>query len=286
MGVLGMNRRNTECILDLNPRARFPLVDGKKQMRDLCVKMGVPTPDLYALVAAHSALRHLPRLLAGRDDFVIKPNRGAGGRGVLVIVRRDGADFVRHNGQRLGTIEVTQHVSSIISGLFSLGGRADEALLQQRVVPDAAFERISFQGTADVRVIVYRGVPAMAMLRLPTRESGGRANLHQGAIGAGVELESGRTTRAVLRNRTTERHPDTGASVVGFAVPYWPQILEMSQRVSDATGLGYVGVDVVVDRRRGPLLLEANARPGLAIQIANGAGLVSRLEEIDRELEA
>jgi alpha-L-glutamate ligase-like protein len=285
MGVLGMNRRNTECILDLNPRARFPLVDGKKQMRDLCVKMGVPTPDLYALVAAHSALRHLPRLLAGRDDFVIKPNRGAGGRGVLVIVRRDGADFVRHNGQRLGTIEVTQHVSSIISGLFSLGGRADEALLQQRVVPDAAFERISFQGTADVRVIVYRGVPAMAMLRLPTRESGGRANLHQGAIGAGVELESGRTTRAVLRNRTTERHPDTGASVVGFAVPYWPQILEMSQRVSDATGLGYVGVDVVVDRRRGPLLLEANARPGLAIQIANGAGLLSRLEEIDRELE-
>ncbi len=254
-------------------------------MRDLCVKMGVPTPDLYALVAAHSALRHLPRLLAGRDDFVIKPNRGAGGRGVLVIVRRDGADFVRHNGQRLGTIEVTQHVSSIISGLFSLGGRADEALLQQRVVPDAAFERISFQGTADVRVIVYRGVPAMAMLRLPTRESGGRANLHQGAIGAGVELESGRTTRAVLRNRTTERHPDTGASVVGFAVPYWPQILEMSQRVSDATGLGYVGVDVVVDRRRGPLLLEANARPGLAIQIANGAGLLSRLEEIDRELE-
>src|SRR6516225_10118561 len=155
-GVLGMNRRNTECILDRNPRARFPLVDGKKQMRDLCVAMAVPTPDLYALVAAHSALRHLPRLLAARDDFVIKPNRGAGGRGVLVVVGRDGPDFVRHNDQKLGAVEVTQHVSSIISGLFSLGGRADEALLQQRVVPDAAFERISFQGTADVRVIVYR----------------------------------------------------------------------------------------------------------------------------------
>jgi alpha-L-glutamate ligase-like protein len=259
-------------------------VDGKKQMRDLCVAMAVPTPDLYALVAAHSALRHLPRLLAARDDFVIKPNRGAGGRGVLVVVGRDGPDFVRHNGQRLSEVEVRQHVSSIISGLFSLGGRADEALLQQRVVPDPAFERISFQGTADVRVIVYRGAPAMAMLRLPTRESGGRANLHQGAIGVGVDLKTGRTTRAVLRNRATERHPDTGNSVVGFAVPYWSEILEMSRRVSEATGLGYVGVDVVVDRRRGPLLLEANARPGLAIQIANGDGLLRRLAEIDREL--
>jgi alpha-L-glutamate ligase-like protein len=259
-------------------------VDGKKQMRDLCVGMGVPTPDLYAVVAAHSALWHLPRLLAGRDDFVIKPNRGAGGRGVLVIVGRDGPGFVRHNGQRLSAVELTQHVSSIISGLFSLGGRADEALLQQRIVPDPAFERISFQGTADVRVIVYRGVPAMAMLRLPTKESGGRANLHQGAIGAGVDLKAGHTTRAVQRNRATDYHPDTGASVVGFSVPYWSDILEMSRRVSEATGLGYVGVDVVVDRRRGPLLLEVNARPGLAIQIANGAGLVNRLEEIDRDL--
>src|SRR5437763_2097033 len=86
MGVLGMNRRNTECILDLNPRSCFPRVDGKKQMRDLCLQIGVPTPDVYALVAAHSALRHLPRLLARHADFVIKPNRGAGGRGVLVIV--------------------------------------------------------------------------------------------------------------------------------------------------------------------------------------------------------
>src|SRR5262249_43997002 len=151
--------RNTECILDLNPRARFPLVDGKKRMRDLCLSIGVPTPDLYALVTAHSALRHLPRLLERRDSFVIKPHRGAGGRGVLVIVGREGPLFVRHNGTRMALGDVHQHVSSIISGLFSLGGRTDEALLQQRVVPDAAIERISYQGTADVRVIVYRNVP-------------------------------------------------------------------------------------------------------------------------------
>src|SRR5262249_25511009 len=162
---------NTECILDLNPRRCFPAVDSKMTMRDLCVAMGVPTPDVYALIKSVSALRHLPRLLAARDDFVIKPNRGSGGRGVLVITSRPGAagpPVVRHNGQPLDLGEIHQHVSSIISGLYSLGGRADEALLQQRVAPDPAFLRISFQGTADVRMIVYKGVPAMAMLRLPT----------------------------------------------------------------------------------------------------------------------
>jgi alpha-L-glutamate ligase-like protein len=122
------------------------------------------------------------------------------------------------------------------------------------------------------------------MLRLPTKQSGGRANLHQGAIGAGVDLATGRTCRAVIRNRAADRHPDTGNSVVGFPVPHWPQVLEMSRQVSRAVGMGYIGADIVLDEREGPLLLEANARPGLAIQIANGAGLVSRLEAVDRQI--
>jgi alpha-L-glutamate ligase-like protein len=251
-------------------------------MRDLCRTIGVPTPEVYAILAAHSALRHLPRLLAGRAEFVFKPNRGAGGRGILVVIGRDGDAFVRHNGERLTFGAVQQHVSSILSGLFSLGGRPDQALIQQRVVPDPVFANISYQGTPDIRVVLYRHVAIMAMIRLPTQQSGGRANLHQGAIGAGVDLQTGITTHAVIRNCATAAHPDTGVTVLGVQVPYWPQILDMSRRVSEAVGLGYLGVDIVLDRRLGPQLLEANARPGLAIQIANGAGLIPRFAEVDR----
>lgn len=284
-GVLGMNARNTECILDLNPRGQFPLVDGKRKMHDLCRAIGVPTPDLYASLLSHSALRQLPRLLEGRDQFVVKPNRGAAGRGVLVITGRAGADYLRHNGQTIEAEALRQHVSGILSGLFSLGGTEDEALIQQRVVPDPVLERISYQGTADIRVIVYKNEPVMGMLRLPTKESGGRANLHQGAIGAGIDLETGITHHAVLHNRKAERHPDTGESVIGFRVPYWPAVLEMSRKVGQAIRMGYIGVDIVLDKDRGPLLLEANARPGLAIQISNAQGLVPRLEEVDRKAE-
>src|SRR5262249_47409269 len=220
LGILGMNRRNAACILDHNPRALFPVVDDKRRMRNLGVRSGVPTPEVYGVIGYHSMLRRLRDPLGGRDDFVIKPNRGSAGRGVLVIVGRDGDHYVRHNGERLRLEQVRQHLSDILSGMYSLGGRPDQAMLQQRVRLHPAFEPISYKGIPDIRVVLYRNRPAMAMLRLPTKASNGRANLHQGGIGTGVDLDSGVTNHAVLRNRFVERHPDTGVPVVGMQVPY------------------------------------------------------------------
>jgi alpha-L-glutamate ligase-like protein len=281
LGILGMNRRNAECILDLNPRSLFPIVDDKLRMRDLCRRLEVPTPEVYTSIGYHSMLRNLAEHLACRDDFVIKPNRGSAGRGILVIVGKAGEGYLRHNGEEIRLDQIRQHLSDILSGMYSLGGRPDHAIVQQRVRLHPAFEPISYKGIPDIRVILYRNEPAMAMLRLPTRASNGRANLHQGGIGTGVDLETGLTNHAVLRNRLVERHPDTGVPVVGMQVPYWEEVLEMSRRVAAGVGLGYIGVDIVVDADGGPMLLEANARPGLAIQIANARGLLPRLRQID-----
>ena len=286
LGILGMNRRNAACILDHNPRRLFPLVDDKLRMRNLCVRIGVPTPDIYAALTAHSQLRQLPELLAGRTDFVLKPARGSAGRGILVVVGRDGPHLLRHNNERLDADAIRQHVSDILSGIYSLGGQPDQALVQQRVRLHPAFEPYAFKGIPDIRVVLYRARPAMAMLRLPTRASGGRANLHQGGIGAGVDLATGITRHAVQNNRFADRHPDTGRSLIGFEVPFWPQVLDMARQVAAAVGLGFVGVDIVIDAESGPMLLEANARPGLAIQIANAAGLGPRLADIDAGKEA
>jgi alpha-L-glutamate ligase-like protein len=285
LGVLGMNRRNAACILDHNPRGKYPIVDDKLRMHELCRRIGVPTPAVYAEVSRYAQLRRLSELLGDRDDFVIKPNRGSAGRGVLVVLGRDGKEYIRHNGEKLSLDALKQHLSDLLSGMYSLGGQADRAIVQQRIRLHPAFAAISYKGIPDVRVVLYRNEPAMAMLRLPTKESNGRANLHQGGLGAGVDLENGVTHHAVQRNRFIARHPDTGLAVVGVQVPFWSQVLQMSRRVAEAVGLGYLGVDVVVDEAQGPMLLEANARPGLAIQIANGRGLLPRLEEIDELLD-
>jgi len=284
--ILGINRRNAAYILDYNPRSLYPLVDDKLRMRDLCLEIGAPTPEIYTTIDRHSSLRRLDEILKDREEFVVKPNRGSAGRGVLVIVDRVGRDFRRHNGEVLSREELRQHLSDVLSGMYSLGGLPDRAILQQRVRLHPAFEPVAFQGIPDIRVVLYCNEPAMAMLRLPTRESNGRANLHQGGLGVGIDLASGLTHHAVQRNRLIMCHPDTGAPVIGLRTPYWRQVLDMSRRVAEAVGLGYLGVDIVIDAVQGPMLLEANARPGLAIQIANARGLISRLEEIDEWKEA
>jgi alpha-L-glutamate ligase-like protein len=280
-GVLGMNQRNAEFVLPNNPRANYPRVDDKFLTKQLAESAGIPVPRLLGVVSYHHEMRELPQMMDGLQDFVLKPTRGAQGNGIVVITDSDARGYRKSSGRLLSYDQLRQHVSSTLSGVFSLRGDSDRCLIEARVIADEGFEPIARFGIPDVRVIVYRGVPVMAMCRLPTAASDGRANLHQGAIGAGVDLASGCITHAAHRNRPITHHADTGAPILGFQIPNWDTLLHLAARASDVSGLGYVGVDMVVDAARGPLLLELNARPGLAIQVAHLEGLLPRLRKVE-----
>lgn len=280
-GVLGINSRNGLLVLPLNPRQLYPRVDDKLYTKRLAEEAGIATPKLLGSVSHHYELRLLPEMLHGLDDFVLKPSHGAQGNGIIVIVETNGGRYRKSSGSELSFTRLQQHVSSVISGVFSLRGDWDSCMIEERIVIEPSFERISRFGIPDVRVIVYRGLPIMAMSRLPTSESDGRANLHQGAIAAGIDMASGRAVHAAHHNHAVTRHVDTGHAIVGFQVPHWDDLLSLAIRAADTTGLGYLGVDIVVDARRGPLLLELNARPGLAIQIANNEGILPRVRLAD-----
>ena len=280
-GVLGINARNASYTLRWNDRRRYPLVDDKLLTKRVCEEAGIPVPKLLAVAHHHFQLRSLADGLDAHESFVLKPVRGAMGNGIVVIVGREPEGFVRSDGRIMTRDEFRYHAAGIISGLYSLAGHADRAMVEERLEVHPDFTRIATRGVPDVRVIVYKGVPVMAMTRLPTRASGGRANLHQGAVGAGIDLETGRTTHAILRNAPVEANPDTGISVVGVPIPHWQRVLEIAVRATDPTKLGYVGADVVVDETRGPVILELNARPGLAVQLANRSGLRLRLDAVD-----
>jgi len=280
-GVLGINQRNAEYTLRHNPRHLYPLVDDKLRTKELALASGISVPQLYGVVEIERQVRDLRTLLAPHNSFVIKPARGTGGAGIVVITERAHGKLRKANGS-LVTIDALQHhVSGILAGMFSLGGRPDKALIEYCVTPDPVFGAVSYQGVPDVRIIVFLGVPVMAMVRMPTRRSDGRANLHIGAIGAGVDLASGRTLEGVLDELPVAVHPDTGETIRGVQVPQWRRLLELAASCHELTGLGYVGVDIVLDRDLGPMVLEFNARPGLSIQIANRAGLLPRLQLVD-----
>ncbi|MDH3305109.1 MAG: alpha-L-glutamate ligase-like protein [Gammaproteobacteria bacterium] len=288
-GVLGLNERNSDYIMRLNPRRLYPLVDDKALTKELALKAGMAVPDLYGIIAHQGEVRMFADIVRDRDSFVIKPARGSGGDGILVVIgrgRRNRDNYRLSNGIFVSEGEILHHISNTVGGQYSLSGNPDKALIEYCVHFDPTFAEVSYQGVPDIRVIVYRGYPAMAMVRLPTRASDGKANLHQGAVGAGVDLATGETLTGVLGNEVIDEHPDTGAHIAGLHIPHWDVILESSARGYDVTGLGYLGVDMVIDRDRGPLILEMNARPGLNIQIANGTGLAQRIERIDALYDA
>jgi alpha-L-glutamate ligase-like protein len=286
LGIMGINRRNAEYTLTLNPRRYYPLVDDKLSTKKLALAAGIPVPELYAVVETEYQVRYLPEWLKEREDFVIKPAHGSGGEGILVVAGRSRANYRTVGGELLTQEELNHHVFNILGGLYSLGGQTDAAMIEYRVRFDPVFDHVCFQGVPDVRIIVFLGVPVMAMLRLPTRQSGGKANLHQGAIGAGIDLATGTTLQGVSREGIVTEHPDTGHDISGLTVPSWDILMSVAARCYELTKLGYLGVDMVLDQDRGPLLLELNARPGLAIQIANAAGLLHRVRLVEAKAHA
>jgi alpha-L-glutamate ligase-like protein len=288
-GLMGMNRRNAEYILKYNPRRLFPLVDDKLETKRLAEKAGIAVPSLYGVVEIERHIRDLPKLLKPHSDFVVKPAHGSGGDGILVITGRAKVNYRKASGLLMTEDEIKRHVSNILSGMYSLAGYPDKTMIEQRVQFDPIFEPISYQGVPDIRIIVFLGVPVMAMSRLPTRMSEGKANLHLGAIGVGIDISSGTTLTAAWRNEIVSEHPDTGNTVTGVKIPNWEALLSLAARSYELSGLGYQGVDIVLDKNRGPLVLELNARPGLNIQIANNDGLLRRLrivEDYGKDLES
>lgn len=284
-GIMGINQRNGDYILKYNKRKFYPVVDDKiiTKMRALEAKIDVP--ELYGIIETEHEISKLDEIIAGRNDFVIKPAQGAGGDGIIVIADRfDETRFKTISGRMISHSEIEYQISSILTGLYSLGGMRDRALIEYRVTPDPIFKSISFEGVPDIRIIVLMGYPVMAMLRLPTRQSSGKANLHQGAIGVGVDLGSGVTLKGTWLNEKIDKHPDTNNLVSGVRLPDWDNFMRLATQCYELSGLGYIGVDMVLDQQRGPLILELNARPGLNIQIANDNGLELRNKIVEAHL--
>ncbi|EKO3563888.1 alpha-L-glutamate ligase-like protein [Vibrio metschnikovii] len=280
-GIMGMNKRNHSYIGRYNDRSKYPLVDDKLQTKLIAQRAGCTVPKLIGVISNQGDVRRIHDMVKEWPGFVIKPARGSGGKGILVITSHKDGIYTKPSGSTINKEDVERHVSNALAGLFSLGGKNDVAVIENLIKFDDCFDGFSYEGVPDVRIIVFKGYPVMAMMRLSTSASDGKANLHQGAVGVGVDLGSGKAVRAVQFNRPVTHHPDTGRSLSELTVPHWERLLTLAASAWEMTGLGYIGTDMVLDKEEGPMVLELNARPGLAIQTANGAGLLPRLQHIE-----
>lgn len=289
MPVLGMNRRNA-LIARFNSREAIKRVNQKYETKQRLAEAGVPVPPTLALIGDESALAALD-FASLPDAFAVKPNRGRRGEGVILVdgrvTEREGGGWRQLNGEVLTPAVLTRHVRRIMTGELSLeGSHADAALFEPLIRTHPDFARLVPYGLPDIRIICLGDVPLMAMTRLPTVESRGRANLHQGAVGAAIDFRDGVIFRSVLGQDEVWDHPSTGERLNGATIPFWQETVEAARRCSGALDLGYVGVDLVIDATRGVQVLECNAFPGLEIQNINGAGLGGRIDLVLRQRRA
>lgn len=280
-GILGMNCRNGDFIGRYNNRERFPLVDDKLKTKLLAKEHGVAMPALHFVVSQQYEIGRIEQKIFDFEGFALKPAKGSGGKGILVITGRNGDRFVKASGAEIDIEDIRRHMTNTLAGLYSLGGQPDVVIVEDLIGLDSSFDGYSHEGVPDIRIVVFQGYPVMAMLRLATHASDGKANLHQGAVGVGLDIGSGRCLHAVQFSSRIYHHPDTGKPLGEIRISNWKDMLVLASRCYEMTGLGYIGTDIVLDSVRGPQLLELNARPGLSIQVANGEGLLSRLRHVE-----
>ena len=277
-GLLGINARNLLYIKAYNPKKAIMLADSKVKTKNFLSARGVPVAKLYGLIRNKHELRaydwnSLP------NSFVVKPNSGYGGEGIIVITGRKGGNWIKSNEEIITSDELSRHVADILDGRYSLANISDMAFFEQKLEAPPPFNKMSYKGLPDIRVVVHNLIPVMAMIRLPTEESQGKANVHLGGIAVGIDIAKGEMTHITQYNKEIDSIPGYGP-VNGVKIPDWEEILLIASRVQQITNLGFAAVDITLDKS-GPVLLEINARAGLAVQVANMAPLRKRLERIE-----
>lgn len=278
-GILGLNARNLQYIRPYNKKKTIKLADDKLKTKKFLSARGIPVPKLYTAIRSKE---ELDKFDSGSlpNSFILKPNHGFGGEGIIPITNKREDVWITASGKKLDKKIIIDHISDILDGRYSISNVGDSAFFEQLIISHDTLGNYSYRGLPDIRVVVHNLIPVMAMLRLPTKESAGKANLHLGAVGVGIDIAKGETTYISYKNKIIDEIPEVGP-IKGLKIPYWDDILMIASKCQLITNLGYMATDISIDKSSGPVLLEINARAGLGVQIANLAPLKKRLQRIE-----
>lgn len=277
--TLGINERNSVLIYPNNKRKDYKLADDKVLTKSILDEHQIPCAKTYAVIEKIGEIQSGWEKVQKHHKIAIKPANGSGGGGIKIL-KKDYSGNWLSSSKIIDKEEIFLHMANIIMGRFSLGSY-DRVLIEECIEPHSFFQEIYPIGVPDFRVILLKEQPLMAMLRVPTNKSDGKANLHQGGLGIGIDMQTGKLLEAHDGKQYFQNHPDNNNVILGKRIPYWNKILDISKQTAKYFPLNYLGVDIVIDKKLGPLIMEVNVRPGLAIQLANKSGMKKVLKELE-----
>lgn len=242
----------------------------KLTMYSLFRGYGLPTPGIRAVYRAQKPqpCRNLgsPQALEEylRDPsnlpVYLKPSFGSYGRGNTLVKGIDCDKLVLGDGS---SVPVARFAESIDDG-HTLGW-----ILQEPLSPHARIAEVCGDKISGVRIHTFLASDGPQLVKAIFKVNvGGRDsdNFHHGASGnmlATLDIETGAVTRVVtgtgLQQKTVRTHPVTGADLVGFQLPYWPEVVALVREAQLALpGFICPGWDIAICDD-GPRILEANA---------------------------
>lgn len=276
-GVIGLNKRNIELIYANNQRKHYQLADDKVLTKEILHDNNIACAETYAVIRRVGDIKKMWEDCQNHQALAIKPANGLGGGGIMIL-KKDGDGNWLKSGKVISEPQIFQHITSIISGIHSLHSD-DSCIIEECIIAHPFFAEIYDEGVPDFRIIMLKNKPIMAMLRMPTSISGGKANLHQNGVGIGVDMETGTLTQVYDGKKYLDHHPDNPEKVFGKAIPFWKEIMELAVVTSKAFPLNFLGIDLVIDSKKGPQIMEVNVRSGLGIQLVNKNGLGNAISD-------
>lgn len=269
--IAGLNSRNLNLVYPNNRSEDFPFADDKLETKKLLKEHGIPHPDTYTVVETMGLIAEKWEKVSSNHKIAIKPAKGKTGDGILVLQKNKDV-WYSPSGTKYTVEEIHRHLANIVFGIYSFG-EYDRAIIEYFVHNHSFLKNIFHEGVPDIRIILHKETAIMAMLRIPTKESDGKGNLHQGALGIAIDLKTGMLKEGMCGGEYVSVHPDSSVHFVGMQLPYWSKILEIAHKTAQVSPLKYLGIDIVIDENLGPLVMEINARPGLEIQNINKTGI-------------
>jgi hypothetical protein len=255
--------------------SRYPFAN-KVYFSALCRANGLPATRVIAVcgrrgpIFTEPGMKELPPV-----DLFLKIKNGRGGRGAEKWSYVAGS-YRDSGGRSLTPAEFMAYVRQ--------RSQVEKRILQYCLVNHSSLADINLGALSTARILTLRNEhgeieATHAVLRMPQRPGASVDNIHAGGIAAPIDLETGRLGRATdlgvrPTSRWHERHPETGAPILGRALPHWQAALDLVRRAHHLIGdRVVVGWDVAI-LEDGPCLVEGNGKPDVDLmQRPHGVGL-------------
>jgi len=184
--VLGINERNLSYTKKYTKGKTRKICDNKLLTKQLLQKNNVGVAKLLQIFETSEDVNNF-NFADLKGGFTIKPSLGETGSGILPIFSksRKTGHYIAYGGKKYTGEELNEFCKDILRNKFSLKSATTKevVIIEDLIKIHPVFKKISYKGIPDIRLIVFNGIPIMAMLRLSTKESKGKANLHIGGIG-------------------------------------------------------------------------------------------------------